>query len=277
MKNILVPVEIHSSIDSVLATALLLGKRFGAIIEGMSLGPDLPDLVAFDLPVSWTVADQTTWHELIDEGHRRFEGFMSANGVPQREAMPESGPSFGWSEHSLGDSQIGGYARIFDLSVVGRPGAERGNPRMATLEGALFDSGRPVILAPPEPPATLGDTIVIAWTKSIESARTTALARPLLVRAGKVVLLAIADHGIEDPLAEQMAENLRTSDIPAEVVIRGGKGRTVGEAWLDEAIALGADLLIKGGYTRSRLRQMIFGDATSHILARAKLPVLMAS
>jgi len=46
---------------------------------------------------------------------------------------------------------------------------------------------------------------------------------------------------------------------------------------LGKRAALGADLLIKGGYTRSRLRKMIFGDATSHILARAKLPVLMAS
>jgi nucleotide-binding universal stress UspA family protein len=39
---------------------------------------------------------------------------------------------------------------------------------------------------------------------------------------------------------------------------------------------LGADLLIKGAYTQSRLRQMIFGGATSHILAMAPLPVLIA-
>jgi hypothetical protein len=52
MKNIFVPIEIHSSSDSLLATALLLGKRLGAHIEGISLGPDLPDLVAFDLPVN---------------------------------------------------------------------------------------------------------------------------------------------------------------------------------------------------------------------------------
>jgi nucleotide-binding universal stress UspA family protein len=276
MKSILVPIELHSAIDSVLATALLVGKRFDSAIEGMSLGPDLPDLVAFDLPVSWTVADQTTWRELVDEGHRRFESFMDANNVPLHGTGP-GGLSYGWSERSLGDSQLGSYARVFDLSIVGRPGSERGNPRMATLEGALFDSGRPVILAPPETPPKLGDTIVIAWTKSIESARTLALARPLLVRASKVVLLTIADHGIEDPLTEQMAENLQADGIKAVAISRSGKGKSLGEAWLGEAAALGADLLIKGGYTRSRLRQMIFGDATSHILADAKLPVLMAA
>jgi len=276
MKSILVPIELHSAIDSVLATALLVGKRFDSAIEGMSLGPDLPDLVAFDLPVSWTVADQTTWRELVDEGHRRFESFMDANNVPLHGTGP-GGLSYGWSERSLGDSQLGSYARVFDLSIVGRPGAERGNPRMATLEGALFDSGRPVILAPPDTPDKLGDTIVIAWTKSIESARTLALARPLLVRASKVVLLTIADHGIEDPLTEQMVDNLQADGIKAVAISRSGKGKALGEAWLGEAAALGADLLIKGGYTRNRLRQMIFGDATSHILAQAKLPVLMAA
>jgi nucleotide-binding universal stress UspA family protein len=39
---------------------------------------------------------------------------------------------------------------------------------------------------------------------------------------------------------------------------------------------VGADLLIKGAYTQSRLRQMIFGGATSHVLAHARLPVFMA-
>jgi nucleotide-binding universal stress UspA family protein len=98
---------------------------------------------------------------------------------------------------------------------------------------------------------------------------------PLLALASKVVLLTIADHRIDDPLAGQMAGMLQANGIPAETV--RGKGRALGQAWLDEAAALDADLPIKGGYTRNRLRQMIFGDATSHILTHAMLPVLMAS
>ncbi|HWG04573.1 MAG TPA: universal stress protein [Beijerinckiaceae bacterium] len=277
MKTILVPIELHTAIDSVLATALLLGNSFGAIVEGMSLGPDLPDLVAFDLPVSWTVADQTSWRELVDEGHRRFDSFMAASGVAPLGTAGAAGPTYGWSERSLGDSQLGSYARIFDLSVVGRPGNDRGNPRLTTLEGALFDSGRPVILAPPEPPQKLGETIVIAWTKSIESARTLALAQPFLARANRVFILAITDHGMEDPLVENIVENLCLNGIPASLASRSGKGKTLGEAWLGEAEALGADLLIKGGFTRSRLRHMIFGDATSHIVNNAKMPVMMAA
>jgi nucleotide-binding universal stress UspA family protein len=49
-----------------------------------------------------------------------------------------------------------------------------------------------------------------------------------------------------------------------------------GEILLAEARAQGADLLIKGAYTQSRFRQMIFGGATRHVLAAAELPVLLA-
>ncbi len=54
------------------------------------------------------------------------------------------------------------------------------------------------------------------------------------------------------------------------------EGRSTGEAILAHAAALGSDLVIKGAYTQSRLRQMIFGGATRHILAHSNLPVLMA-
>ena len=52
--------------------------------------------------------------------------------------------------------------------------------------------------------------------------------------------------------------------------------RAPGETFLTEAQAFGCDLLIKGAYTQSRLRQMIFGGPTSHILSHATVPVLMA-
>jgi nucleotide-binding universal stress UspA family protein len=54
------------------------------------------------------------------------------------------------------------------------------------------------------------------------------------------------------------------------------EGRSTGAAVLDAARARDCDLLIKGAFTRNRLRQMIFGGATSHIMEHADLPVLMA-
>jgi len=279
MKNILVPVELHSALDCVLASAMLVGERFESYIEGMPLGPDLPDLVAFDMPVSWTVADQNTWREMAEEDRRRFESYMESRAVPAH-TPARTGLSWGWAgESSLGDSQVGSYGRIFDVTVLGRPSSERGGPRMATAESALFESGRPVLLAPPAnyPPKAIGDTILIAWNQSMETARATRGAHLMLLRAKKVFVLTIKEWIVDGPTGEQMAERLRNHGIPAEAVNRSAKGVSQGEAILEQAALLGADLLIKGAYTSSRLRQMIFGGATSHILAKATLPVLMAT
>ena len=59
--------------------------------------------------------------------------------------------------------------------------------------------------------------------------------------------------------------------------MRKAKHRNSGEAVLRGVEALGGDFLIKGAYTQSRLRQMFFGGATSHIMNHATVPVLMTS
>ncbi len=277
MKNILVPVETHSAIESVLQTALLAARRFDSYVEGMPLGPDLPDLVAFDMPVSWSVADQNTWKELADEGHERFAGVMRAAGLAER-GQGHQQPSFGWTgESAFGESQIGSYARIFDCSVLGRPGPERGDPRMATAETVLFESGKPIILAPPKAPEKMGDTVVIAWNNSVETARASAMAMPFLKAAQKVIVMTVEEFRSEGPAGDLYADMLRGHGINAEFILRNAKHRNSGEAVLRGAEALGADLLIKGAYTQSRLRQMFFGGATSHIMNFAEMPVLMTS
>ena len=275
MKNILVPIETHSSIDSVLRASVLLARRFGAHIEGMALGPDLPDLVAFDMPVSWTVQDQNAWRELADEAHRRFETYMMENGVPAHGAP--DGATHGWAgDQSYGDSQAASYARIFDIAVMGRPGSERGDARMATAEAAIFESGRPVLLAPPTPIETLGETIVVSWNQSTETARAVAFAMPLLKQAKKVYVLTIENFMVDGPAGDLLARALSRHNVSVEAVTRPN-GRSPGEAVLEHAGKLGADLIIKGAYTQSRLRQMIFGGATAHIMAKAKIPVFMAN
>jgi nucleotide-binding universal stress UspA family protein len=74
-----------------------------------------------------------------------------------------------------------------------------------------------------------------------------------------------------------MALNLRRHGVDADWKEEPARGRRTGAAILEEATRMGADVLIKGAYTQSRLRQMIFGGATSHILAESELPVLMAN
>ena len=73
-----------------------------------------------------------------------------------------------------------------------------------------------------------------------------------------------------------MARSLRANGIAAEPITLPAGKISAGDAIMAKAEELGCDLIIKGAYTQSRLRQMIFGGATRQILANAKLPVLMA-
>jgi nucleotide-binding universal stress UspA family protein len=147
---------------------------------------------------------------------------------------------------------------------------------MATLEAALFESGRPILIAPPDPPQRLGDMIVIAWNSSTESARTVEAAMPFLHKAQRVVVLEVEGGSVPGPSGAELSRSLRINGIEAETMLAKPERRSAGEAILERARELGCDLLVKGAYTQSRLRQMIFGGQTSHILAEATIPVIMA-
>jgi nucleotide-binding universal stress UspA family protein len=147
---------------------------------------------------------------------------------------------------------------------------------MPPLEAALFDSGRPALIVPPSAPRSLGRNVLVAWNHSTEQARTNAFAIPLLRLAEQVTVLTVEGGTTPGPSGEEAALHLRRNGVRATSLTVKPGTRSAGEAILDHAAKLGCDLLVKGAYTQSRLRQMMFGGATRHILANANLPVLMA-
>src|SRR6266849_4291811 len=176
-----------------------------------------------------------------------------------------------------GDHFVGSHGRVFDVIVLGRPGRDPKGPRMTTLEAGLFESGRPVLIAPPSPRPQMGTNVLIAWNCSTEQARTTAFAMPVLKRASRVVVLTVeGGAAVPGPTGQQLCRYLQLNGVPAKPLTVGLNGRLTGEAVLAHANALGCDLLIKGAYTQSRLRQFIFGGTTRYILNNTVLPVLMA-
>jgi nucleotide-binding universal stress UspA family protein len=277
MKTILVPVEPHDSMQSVLETALLMGRKFDAHLEGFALRPAIGNVVTMDPVNSLTVVSlRENDLEIVKEARGIFESFMRDKGVPCLDG-PGASVSYAWFDGAPGgDDFVGSYGRVFDAIVVGRPAKSRQGARMVTMEAALFESGRPVLLAPPAPPRSIGDNILIAWNCSTEQARATAFAMPLLRKAGRVTICTVEGFTVPGPTGEQIARNLLMHDVRAQSMTVAPGQRRAGEVILAQADALGCDLIIKGAYTQSRLRQMIFGGTTQHILTHAKLPVLLA-
>lgn len=276
-KTILVPMEQHDAMASTLATAVLLARKFNAYLEGFALQPAMLDLYAADITGSMPVAEvKESNAKFAAEAKLQFDEFMMHHGITARTPKPDS-PSYGWLDDPVeGENFVGSYGRVFDVTVVGRPGTGMYAPRMATLETCLFDSGRPVLIVPPNPIQQFGDNILVAWNGSTEQAHTNALAMPILRRASRVTVLTVEGGTVPGPSGEQMARCLQYNDIKCDAVTVKPTNQTTGETILAQAAALGCDLIVKGAYTQSRLRQMIFGGATRHLLTKSTLPILMA-
>ncbi len=277
MKTILVPLEDSGAAPAMLMAAWLTARRFAGSIEALYVRRSLPGVVVADIG-GYAAATPDLMQSFEQEDRQRASQVHALfdNFVRERGGEGEAVEAI-WAEASeAGDQALGMYARVHDLTVVGRPVAGQSVPAMTTLETILFDSGRPILIAPPRPPASLGDIVVIHWNGSTETARATALAMPFLNKAKRVVVVSVEGVTVPGPNAGALARYLKGNGIAAELRELPTDSRGGGAAVLAEAQSLGADLLVKGAYTHSRLRQMIFGGATSHILAAAEIPVLMA-
>ncbi len=279
MKTILVPMENHDAMRSTLETALLLARRCDSYIEGFALRWKIPEYAGVDIIHNIPLDRyEREIAEGVEKARQSFESFMHEHKVPQSNMAAQS-LSFGWLHKAPeGESFVGSYGRVFDVIVMSRSDVDSTGFHYRAIESGLFESGRPILLSPPSPPRQIATNILIAWNCSTEQARATALAMPLLQKADRITVLTVTGGtGVPGPSAEQLIRCLQCNGIAAEPLTVGLDDRSTGEAILATAQSLGCDLLIKGAYTQSRLRQMIFGGATQYVLANAALPVLLAN
>ncbi len=280
MRTILVPFCDDARAEAALRTALLVARRYDGHVEGLHAWRT-PQIIAGE----GVVFPSESLARLTDESkqfaasaHQRFDAVIKGQDVPYRDiGTAAEGVSCSWREGEGVESEIvGDYGRLFNLIVMGRNEMGTSVDWKATLEAALFESGRPVILAGPEAPQTIGQHVVIAWNGATETARTMAVAMAFLRDASKVTVLTVEGGFVPGPSAEDVARHLGRSGVDASTITAAPGRRSIGEAMVDEAQQAGGDLLLKGAFTNSRLRQMIFGGATRDIINASALPVLLA-
>ncbi|MGF1640108.1 MAG: universal stress protein [Rhodospirillales bacterium] len=284
IRKILVSVDGSAAARPVLETALAVGRRLSAHVEALHVRPDPRD----SIPLVGEGMSGAMIEELITitetEGAARagkaralFEQACAAGAVPVAVTPAAAGFSAAWREETgREDETMAVHGRLADLVVVGRPTVESDAAARMTLNAVLFETGRPVLVAPAQPPATLGRTVAIAWNGSAEAARAIGAALPLIERAEATAVLSIASGGAEDGSAADVVGYLGWHGIAAEgrmVNADGGLGG-IGEALL--AACAGVDLLVMGAYTHSRWRELILGGTTRHVLEHASMSLLMA-
>jgi nucleotide-binding universal stress UspA family protein len=191
--------------------------------------------------------------------------------------MPAADPgvSAGWRcEVGRERDWVAEYGRVADLIVVGRPAGGEGDVS-ETIEGALLDSGRPLLIPGAESMTAIPQTIVIAWKSRREAAHAVAAAMPLLSVARDIHILTVAeDAAVADAEHGPLLAALRWHGFRVAARHLPPDG-SVPDTMLAAARERNA-LLVTGGYGHSRLREWIFGGFTRRVLAAAEVPVLIA-
>lgn len=216
---------------------------------------------------------------------QRAENEQSAKNAKSRfdDSVGRAGLS---SESGIIETEIaeasGIFARIarrFDMSVVSQAQPNKIVPDELIVEGALFESGRPVFVVPyiQKTGLTLNRAMV-CWDGSRSAARAVSDALPLLARVENVdVVTIIGEKGKSDELpGADIAQHLARHGLKVELK-RFSLGKSdVANNLLSIAADLSADFLVMGGYGHSRLREFILGGATRGILTSMTGPTLMS-
>ncbi|MGJ8663518.1 MAG: universal stress protein [Marinicella sp.] len=187
---------------------------------------------------------------------------------------PKSKPCAIWTE------KVGSPERLFsimgpvsDLILISRPIKEGRSLAKTFMLTAIMNSSSPVLVLPQSQITTLGKRICIAWNQSTEAALAVKAAMPLLRQADEVNIITNGPEDRPGPKSAHLKQYLRHWGVKSNHVFTNGLNDT--QAILTGYNQTESDLLVMGGYSRSRLRQRVFGGVTEHMLNEANIPIFI--
>lgn len=286
LKLILAAITGQETDDATLGVATALARRFNGHVDALHVKGDPRDAIPFlGEGASGVLIEQIMAAAERDSGTRSgkakatFDAWRGTSGlILATRPTGEEVPTVAWREETGAEEDcMARYGRVSDIIIVGRPPADDSGASIVVFETALFDTGKAVIVVPPGPLQTsiVGTPAVIFWTGSAEAAHAVSSSMPLLAAAESVAIVPSTSGGKATETAS-LTEYLVWHGVRAQVRDPLQITPTAGGELLTEAKREGAGLLVMGAYTQSRLRQLIYGSVTKHVLTRTTLPVLMA-
>ncbi len=259
-----------------LATGLGLARRHGARLVGVFVQPPPP---VYDMEIPSRILD-----EFMAEIAGRMRAAASEAEKSFRAKADAAGVVGEWRvSDGEGAAAIAVNARYADLAIVGQapPDSAALTDADAIPEGVILSASGPVLVVPHYGTyETTGEHVLIAWDASVASARAVRDALPLLAKAKKVTVLSVnpeksrARHG-EVPGAD-IALHLARHGVTAETALSYSDEIEAGDMILSRLADLGADMMVMGAYGHARLREVLLGGVTRHILAHMTVPVVMS-
>ena len=284
VRRFLLPLSSPASGEVALHTALMLTKRAHAHLQVIHVRSDSREMapLAGEGMSGAMINDMITASER-ESGARERKLRALFDSAALEHGVPVHGAKLGEEEASTSFAAVGGreeeviafQARVSDLTIVPHPAAGEDVASADALHAVLFDSGRPVMLAPFKRPATIGRRIAIAWNGRSNAAAALGSAMPFLRGAEAVRILASPEYFRNGPTALEVVGYIAHHGVTADIAQFASIDREVGAGLLRAAEDFGADLMSMGAYSSSRLRELILGGVTRYVLENANLPVLM--
>ncbi|HVY14099.1 MAG TPA: universal stress protein [Rhodopila sp.] len=285
-RYILLPLMGQTTDEPIAATALVAARLLSGHLEFLHVRRDVGAVVAeiasgdYSSGVDYDLILETLERDTADRqkaAEQTFRDCCERGGIPLSSEALAAVPTAEWRLET-GDEAglLAKHGRVADLLVVGamRDGT---TALKDLLQVALMETGRPVLLVPPRPPVSLSGVVAVAWKDRPEAARAVAAAEPFLAKADRVVILTVVeDEEGDESSGEALRHALTWHNPKTTMQVLKKQDRPAAEVLLEAAAAAGANLLVMGAYGHSRMREMIFGGFTRHMLLNANLPVLMA-
>ncbi|MDF2233537.1 universal stress protein [Albimonas sp. CAU 1670] len=277
IKTITVFVDGGPASDARLSAACDMAGKYGAHLVAVAFARQF-DMGVYAMPGAEMAMDLSaidTARAEAKELAKKAEAKMQAAGV-SADARWASSIAAGLEETAAR------AARHSDISIVGPAGGEgpAGEAAEAAFEGALFGSGRPVLMLPEGWSKPVGTNVMLAWDGSHVAARALQDAMPLIKAAGSVTIAIVDPEPGVDGTGEEPGADIATviarHGVKVEVKTIARAGASTAERLMATAGELGADLMVMGGYGHSRLREAIFSGVSRSVLEAPNVPVLVS-
>lgn len=286
-KIILMPFNGSDHELAALETAFTLAKRWNAHVAVWHALPDPEEIIAvysaFFMGVPY-LPDESNYAELLKlneksrkETLQKFIKTAKEAGVPCDDCPEKNKASASYRttvEHL--EKVITTQGRLSDIIIMSR-NPEQNLVYDEIIHAALFETGRPVLLVPPGNTAKpLNEKVLIAWNGSSEAIHAVTAALPFL-KSGNVKVLTGESDNWHGPaiMPQDLADYLGKHDIHAETLMPWINGNSPAPTILNSAKKIDAGLIVMGAYSHSRMREMIMGGVTAHMLKHADVPILM--
>ena len=275
MRNILLPFEYIETIPHLVDCAVSLAKKYNSSVSGVAIHQRIDSFIAQEGSI---VFDSLHHDENKEEAIKYKEKFMDHINTLKKSDSDLSDLKYKWlSEELENQKYLGDLSRVYNVVIISRPYQELQSASLSSIQTILFDGGRPVMLIPMNKQIDIGKEVVISWNCTTESSRAVFAALPILKKANNVTILTVEKVITEGPSGEQVSELLASHGIDAKPVTISGDEKKIGDAILDFSKSVDADLIIKGAYTQSRLREIIFGGATRHLMLHSEIPIYLVN